>query len=154
MELVSPLSASKRRVSCTMGTPAASESTWRRYSASMARVTETKELRFFISVRVPRGSPGLCMDRFTSQRIWPRSMAASLAPTYSAIARSFCSSATACAAVRMSGSVTISISGTPQRLKSTSVPLPSTCTSLPASSSMCMRFKRMRRLSPSTTMST
>ena len=46
----------------------------------MARSTLWKELRFFISVRTPKGSPGLCTLRFTSQRMLPSFMRQSLTP--------------------------------------------------------------------------
>ena len=59
MALVLPVCWSKRRVSWTMVSPRSTASTWRRYSSSMARCTDWKEFRFFISVRVPKGWPGL-----------------------------------------------------------------------------------------------
>ena len=56
-------------------------------------------------------------------------------PVYSKMARSLVRKARTSAAERRSGSVTISMSGTPQRLQSTSVPS-GRWMSLPASSSM------------------
>ena len=86
----------------------------------MARPSERTELTFLISQRVPNGSPGWCTLTLASTRIEPSSILASEAPTATRIARSSVTYWRACSAVRMSGRLTISTSGTPARLKSIS----------------------------------
>ena len=83
----------------------------------MARVMDLNELRFFISVRVPSSSePMGRTDRFTSQRSEPSCILQSDTPRYSSVLLSFSRYAMTSSPERKSGSVTISMSGTPQRL--------------------------------------
>ena len=59
-------------------------------SYSMARAMALKELRFFISVRVPSSSePAGRTDRFTSQRREPSCILQSETPRYWRVERSF-----------------------------------------------------------------
>ena len=76
-------------------------------------------------------------------------MSTSLTPSSRRVVRSTFSHSRACSAERTSGSVTISTSGVPPRLKSTTLrsepwirPLPPAWTSLAASSSRCTRWIR------------
>ena len=73
-------------------------------------------------------------------------MFTSLTPSWRSVVRSSFSHSPACSALRRSGSVTISASGVPPRLKSTTLscdpwirPLEPTWVSLAASSSRCTR---------------
>ena len=84
-----------------------------------------------------------------SQRSEPSSMFTSLTPSWRSVVRSSRSHSRACSAERRSGSVTISASGVPPRLKSTTEasepwmrPLAPAWTSLAASSSRCTRWMR------------
>ena len=86
----------------------------------MARPIERTLLTFLISQRVPSGVPGLCTLTLASTRMLPSSILASEAPTASRMPRSSVTYWRACSAVRMSGRLTISTSGTPARLKSIS----------------------------------
>ena len=101
---------------------------------------------FLTSTRVPKASvPRGRSETLASTRIWPRSMSASLAPMARSSIWSSSAYRRACSAVRMSGSVTISMSGAPDRLKSTSEARPSATsaasswTSFAVSSSRCAR---------------
>ena len=77
---------------------------------------------------------------FASTRRLPSSMLTSLTSAYSRICFTARRYASASAEPRMSGSLTISTSGTPARLRSTAVtPGNRSWTDLPASSSMCTR---------------
>ena len=76
-------------------------------------------------------------------------MFTSLTPSRRIVVRSSFSHSPACSAERRSGSVTISASGVPPRLKSTMLasepwirPLAPTCVSFAASSSRCTRWMR------------
>ena len=105
---------------------------------------------FFSSVFVPSSSlPVGRTDTFASQRSEPSSMFTSETPSWRSVSRSSVSHSRACSAERTSGSVTISTSGVPPRLKSTTLssapwmrPLAPTCTSFAASSSRCTRWIR------------
>ena len=105
---------------------------------------------FFSSVLIPSSAlPRGRSEMFASQRSEPSSMFTSLTPSWRSVERSSFSHSPACSAVRMSGSVTISASGVPPRLKSTMLasepwirPLSPTCVSLAASSSRCTRWMR------------
>ena len=84
-----------------------------------------------------------------SQRSDPSSMFTSLTPSERSVVRRSVSHSRACAAERTSGSVTISASGVPPRLKSTTDesdpwmrPLAPAWTSFAASSSRCTRWMR------------
>ncbi len=86
---------------------------------------------------------------FASQRSDPSSMFTSLTPSWRSVVRRSRSHSLACSAERTSGSVTISASGVPPRLKSTTEasepwmrPLAPTCVSFAASSSRCTRWMR------------
>ena len=99
---------------------------------------------FFTSVRIPKGSvPRRRSETFASTRIWPFSISASETSIARSRSRSSSAYRRACSAVRISGSVTISMSGTPARLKSTRltrVPsVPAAWTSLAVSSSRWAR---------------
>ena len=75
---------------------------------------------FLSSVRVPSSSlPAGRTLMLASQRIWPSSMLHSLTPSSITVWRSCWRNSPAAAGDGMSGSVTISISGVPPRLKST-----------------------------------
>ena len=118
---------------------------------------------FFSSVLVPSSSEPLGrIDTLASQRSEPSSMFTSETPSWRSVTRSRRSHSEACWALRTSGSVTISTSGVPQRLKSTTLdsaewirPDAPACTSLAASSSRWARWMRMspRRPGPQTGMS-
>ena len=84
-----------------------------------------------------------------SQRSEPSSMFTSLTPSWRSVVRRSFSHSEACSAERTSGSVTISASGVPPRLKSTTLasepwmrPLLPAWTSFAASSSRCTRWMR------------
>lgn len=72
------------------------------------------------STLVPNGSPGRRTDTLTSARILPSSGAASDTSSAWAMALISARNSRASSAERMSGSVTISTSGAPARLRSTS----------------------------------
>ncbi len=75
---------------------------------------------FLSSVLVPsRSLPDGRIEMFASQRSEPSSMFTSLTPSWRSVVRSSRSHSLACSAERTSGSVTISASGVPPRLKST-----------------------------------
>ena len=75
---------------------------------------------FLSSVRVPSSSlPAGRTLTLASQRIWPSSMLHSLTPSSMTVWRSCCRNSRAASGEGMSGSVTISMSGVPPRLKST-----------------------------------
>ncbi len=77
---------------------------------------------FLSSVRVPSSLlPAGRTLMLASQRIWPSSMLQALTPSSMTRARSCWRNSRAAAGDGMSGSVTISISGVPPRLKSTTV---------------------------------
>ena len=128
--------------------------TWRATSASIPRSRKRKEFMFLSSVLVPSSSlPSGRMDTLASQRSDPSSMFTSETPSWRSVTRSSRSHSEACWAERTSGSVTISTSGVPPRLKSTTEesaewirPDAPACTSLAASSS---RWARWMRMSPS-----
>ena len=109
-----------------------------------------KEFMFFSSVLTPSSSlPAGRSEMLASQRSEPSSMFTSLTPSWRSVVRSSLSHSPACSAERRSGSVTISASGVPPRLKSTTLasepwmrPLAPTWISLAASSSRCTRWMR------------
>ena len=111
---------------------------------------------FFSSVFVPSLSlPAGRIDTFASQRRDPSSMFTSDTPSWRSVTRSSVRNSWAWAAERMSGSVTISTSGVPQRLKSTTErsdpwmrPLSPMWVSLAASSSTWTRWIRTPPSSP------
>ena len=110
----------------------------------MARCTWRNEFRFFSSVLTPKAdSPTGRTETFASHRRLPSSMFPSLTPTATSTSRTRLNASAASAADRRSGSVTISMSGTPLRLKSRWVERAESakpsCRDLPASSSMCTR---------------
>ena len=115
-----------------------------------------KEFKFFISVRVPNSSaPTSRTDKLTSALIEPSCNLQSDAPKYWMIRRNFSRYAITSSAERISGSDTISISGTPERLKSTKEsPVHGSCTNLPASSSIWISWILTSFFSPSTSIST
>jgi hypothetical protein len=111
------------------------------------------EFMFLSSVLVPSPiSPARRTETFASQRSDPFSMSQSDTPIVWSVFFSRPRKATACSGERRSGSVTISTSGVPQRLKSTTddsapamrPPDPPACTSLAASSSRCARVIPIR----------
>ena len=122
----------------------------------MAARTALYELRFLISeigVAVCVVEPSVLRMvmttlMFGSKRMCPFSMIASLAPMNLQVSRTHLQNLTASSAVVKSGSVTISRSGEPARLRSMSVwslgaPPGNSCRSLPASSSRCARLTLM-----------
>jgi len=113
---------------------------------------------FFTSAFVPYSAwPTGRTETFASQRNEPSSMLPVETPSARTIERSFWRYARASAAERMSGLLTISISGTPERFMSAklaacpeeSVP----CTSRAVSSSWWTRSMPIRRTVPSTSTS-
>ena len=108
---------------------------------------------FFSSVLVPSASvPAGRTETLASARSEPSSMFTSETPSWRRVERRSMSHSRACAAERRSGSVTISISGVPPRLKSTMLasapwmrPEVPMWTSLAASSS---RWTRVMSTSP------
>ena len=79
---------------------------------------------FFISVRVPKGDPGLCTDTFTSALNEPSCILQSDTSIYSNIDFNFLRYLSTSSTPLKSGSETISINGTPALFKSTKVPPP------------------------------
>ncbi len=120
---------------------------WRAISRSIPFAAKLNEFMFFSSVRVRSSSePAGRTETLTSKRIEPFSSSASDSPSSTTVWRSSCRKRLAVSASWISGSVTISTSGVPQRLKSTSVavapwmrPDAATCTFFAASSSRCAR---------------
>ena len=121
---------------------------WRSISRSIPRAANANEFMFLSSVRVRSSSePSGRTLTLTSKRSDPFSISASEIPSSTTVCRSSCRKRRACSAVRISGSVTISTSGVPPRLKSTSEAVapwirpsaPPTCSVLAASSSRCAR---------------
>ena len=81
-----------------------------------------KEFMFLSSVFVPSSSvPAGRSEMLASQRSEPSSMFTSLTPSRRSVVRSSRSQSPAASAERRSGSVTISASGVPPRLKSTTL---------------------------------
>ncbi len=123
----------------------------------MPRSMKRNEFMFLSSVLVPSSvSPRGRTEMLASQRSEPSSMLQSLTPSVSIVFLSSVRNRFACSGVRMSGSVTISTSGVPTRLKSTNEcelsamrPVEPACTSLAASSSMCARVIPTRNVPPS-----
>ncbi len=115
-----PSFSSQCRVSWRTDSPLLTMSICRCISYSMARPSERTLLTFLISQRVPNGVSGRCTLTLASTRIDPSSIFASDAPTARRMARSSVTYCRASSAVRMSGRLTISTSGTPARLKSIS----------------------------------
>ncbi len=103
---------------------------------------------FLSSALVPSSSlPAGRMETLASQRRLPSSMLTSETPSWRIVVRSSCSHSRASAGPRRSGWVTISTSGVPPRLKSTSdwseawiLPDSPTWISFAASSSRCTRW--------------
>ena len=100
---------------------------------------------FLSSVLVPSScEPTGRMDTLASARMEPSSIEQSLTPRNSSVWRSWRRKVATSEPERRSGSVTISTSGVPPRLKSTTDPSaparrPPSCVSLAASSSRCAR---------------
>ena len=115
-----PVSGSKCSVSCTTRPPSSRMAIWRAISASMPRSRKRKLFMFLSSVLVPSSvAPAGRTLTLASARMEPSSMLQSLTPSRRRVARSWRRKAPAWAEVRRSGSVTISSSGVPPRLKST-----------------------------------
>ena len=150
-----PLASSHRRVSCAIVPPASSTSICRFASYSIPRTAALKLLTFFISQRVPNSVlPFFRTDTFTSQRIEPSCILQSEMFRYCKMDLMVSRYAFASALLRISGSETISISGTPQRFRSTREPEnEASCSSFPASSSMWILVTPIRFSSPSTIIS-
>ena len=92
----------------------------------MPSARNLNEFMFLSSVLVPSSvDPAGRSETLASQRIEPFSMSQSDTPIVRSVLRSSARNATACSGERRSGSVTISTSGVPQRLKSTSETLAS-----------------------------
>ena len=147
-----PLTSSQRRVSCAMAPPASRISIWRFASYSMPRTAALKLLTFFISQRVPNSvAPFSRTETLTSQRMEPSCILQSEMFRYCKIDLMVSRYALASALLRISGSDTISISGTPQRFRSTREPeKDSSCSSFPASSSIWIRVTPILFICPST----
>ena len=145
-----PSSGWKWKVSWATSPPLSSSSRCLTISASIPRSRNRKLFMFLSSVFVPSSSePAGRMEMFPSTRREPSSMFTSDTPSWRIVVRSSCAHSRASAAERMSGSVTISTSGVPPRLKSTrEAPEPwirpdsPTWLSLAASSSRCARWMR------------
>ena len=116
----------------------------------MPRSRNANEFMFFSSVLVPSVvDPTGRTDTFASQRSEPWDMSTSETPSWRSVVRSSVSHSRACSAEARSGSVTISTSGVPPRLKSTQLrsapwirPLSPRWLSFAASSSRCTRWIR------------
>ena len=121
------------------------------FSFSIALAIALNEFKFFISVRVPNVVlPASRTDKLTSARIEPSCNLQSDAPKYCMIRRSLSKYAITSSAERISGSDTISINGTPDRLKSTiEQSSHSSCTNFPASSSIWISWIPINFLLPS-----
>ena len=109
---------------------------------------------FLISIFVPSGAAaeGRTLT-LMSQRMLPCSRLQSLTSPYCRICLSASRKAIASSGVDRSGSLTISISGVPARLKSTPLP-PAKCVLLPTSSSRWMRVMPIVLRPPSASIST
>ena len=86
----------------------------------------------------------MCRLTLASQRSLPSCISQSETPRYRSVSRSSSRQPCASAGLRISGSVTISRSGMPARLRSTSESPPAACMSLPVSSSRWTRVSRQR----------
>jgi hypothetical protein len=117
IERVTSRSASQSRVSWTIGLAGASASSWRSISYSMrARRAEGVQV-LDLGLGAELAPPAACIETLASQRKLPSSMLPSqMLEVLTRMARSLRRYATASSGLRMSGSLTISISGTPQRL--------------------------------------
>ena len=110
---------------------------------------------FLSSVFVPNScEPTGRIDTFASARIEPSSIEQSLTPRNSSVCRSWRRNRATSDGDRRSGSVTISTSGVPPRLKSTTdsaapARRPPACVSLAASSSRCARVMPTTSSDPS-----
>ncbi len=114
----------------------------------MPFAAKLNEFMFLSSVRVRSSSePSGRTETLTSNRSEPFSISASEIPSSTTVCRSSCRKRFACSEEWRSGPVTISTSGVPARLKSTSVrsapamrpPAPPMCTFFAASSSRWAR---------------
>jgi hypothetical protein len=149
-DVIASVRGSKCSVSCTTASPARSSASWRAISARIPFSMKRKEFMFLSSVFVPSSRvPTGRSEMLASQRNEPSSMFTSLTPRRRSVVRSSRSQSPAASAERRSGSDTISASGVPPRLKSTTLdaepwilPLPPAWTSLAASSSRCTRWIR------------
>ena len=104
-------------VACSTLPPASNISAWRSASYAIARSIKVIEFMFFISVRVPSTSlPSGRREIFTSHRIEPSCILQSDTPIYRMMSCSFSTYSRASSGEEMSGSDTISMSGTPPRL--------------------------------------
>ena len=114
---------------------------------------------YFVQLRIAKVKhnsffPEQHLDTFTSQRIEPSCILQSEMFRYCKIDLMVSRYAFASALLRISGSETISISGTPQRFRSTREPeKDASCSSFPASSSMWILVTPIRFSSPSTIIS-
>ena len=133
-----PFASSQRRVSCITVPPASRTSICLLASYSIPLTAALKLFTFFISQRVPNSDePFSLTETLTSQRIEPSCILQSDIFIYCNIDFIVSRYAFASAELLISGSETISISGTPQRFRSTSEPAKdSSCKSFPASSSI------------------
>ena len=117
-----PVLGSKCSVSWLTVSPASSSAVWRSISALMPCITKRNEFMFLSSVFVPSSSEPLGrMETLASQRSDPSSMFTSETPSWRSVTRSSVSHSRASSAERRSGSETISASGVPARLKSTTL---------------------------------
>ena len=115
--MVLPWASLQVRVSWMITPPLESTASWRMISWSIARRTKRNELMFLSSVRVPNFScPTGLIETFASQRNEPSSRFPSFTPMNIRMSRSFLRYASASSELRMSGSLTISMSGVPPRL--------------------------------------
>ena len=95
---------------------------WRSISASIPRSRKRNEFMFFSSVLVPSSvEPAGRIETLASQRSEPSSMFTSETPSARSVARSSAATRAPARRERRSGSVTISTSGVPPRLKSTTL---------------------------------
>ena len=133
------------------GSPASTSAVWRAISALMPALEEAERVHV---LELGLGPELACVpagrtETLASQRSEPSSMFTSVTPSWRSVSRSSVSHSRACSAEWRSGSVTISTSGVPPRLKSTIEasepwmrPDSPTWTSLAASSSRWMRWRR------------
>ncbi len=151
MLLVDPFVASKVRVSEIIVSPLSNCSICLITSWSIALCTFRTEFIFFTSTFLPYSLASFSItETLASQRIEPSSILPSQMSRYLTNFRTSVRNTYASSELLISGSVTISMRGTPARLKSTRVSTSSArCIDLPASSSIWTLFNLTSLVIPS-----
>ena len=119
--MIAPVRGSKCSVSCTTCPPASSELALARdlgVDPALDEAERVHVLQLGLGAELRRCPPGRT-EMLASQRSEPSSMFTSLTPSWRSVARSSRSHSRPARRERRSGSVTISTSGVPPRLKST-----------------------------------